>query len=105
MEKDKDYSIGEDAFNFFFSLIGRFNHYTFFTKELWRKVDGFENEDEAEVKCAFMSLWTKQTLGISTYPSGMAWSVYYGNEKIFNDYINKWTPLFKAFQDWINGQR
>ena len=50
--KDKDYTIGEDAFNFFFSLIGRFNHYAFFTKKLWKKVKGFEDEDEAEVKCA-----------------------------------------------------
>ena len=34
MTKAKDYSIGEDAFNFFFGLLGVFNHYEFFTKKL-----------------------------------------------------------------------
>lgn len=101
----KDYSIGKDAFNFFFNLIGIFNHYEFFTKKLWKKVDGFENKDEAEVKCAFMSLWTKQMLGIPTYPTGMTWSNYYGNNKIFNEYIKEWTPVFEAFQDWAIKQR
>ena len=56
MIKERDYSIGKDSFNFFFSLIGIFNHYEFFTEKLWKKVDGFEDKDEAEVKCAFMSL-------------------------------------------------
>ena len=103
--KVKDYSIGKDAFNFFFNLIGIFNHYEFFTKKLWKKVDGFENKDEAEIKCAFMSLWTKQMLGISTYPTGMNWSNYCGNSKIFNEYIKEWTPVFEAFQDWAIKQR
>ena len=35
----------------FFNLIGYFNHYSFFTKELWRKVKGFKKYDEAEIKC------------------------------------------------------
>ena len=34
---------------FFFSCIGYFNHYAFFTKKLWKKVEGFEDTDEAEV--------------------------------------------------------
>ena len=103
--KVKDYSIGKGAFNFFFNLIGIFNHYEFFTKKLWKKVDGFENKDEAEIKCAFMSLWTKQMLGIPTYPTGITWSNYYGNSKIFNEYIKEWTPVFEAFQDWAIKQR
>lgn len=98
--KVKNYSIGKDAFNFFFNLIGIFNHYEFFTKKLWKKVDGFENKDEAEVKCAFMSLWTENMLGICTYPVGMTWSTYCGNREIFNEYIKEWTPVFEAFQDW-----
>ena len=105
MMKDKDYTIGEDAFNFFFSLIGRFNHYAFFTKKLWKKVKGFEDEDEAEVKCAFMSLWVNNTLGIPTYPVGMSWCNYYGDKSCFDEYINKWMPVFNAFQDWVNTQR
>ena len=27
----------------FFNLVGYFNHYSFFTKKLWREVEGFEN--------------------------------------------------------------
>ena len=105
MMKDKDYTIGEDAFNFFFSLLGYFNYYEFFTKELRRKVKGFKNKDEAEVKCAFMSLWTYNTLGIPTYPVGMSWSNYYGDKKLFDEYINEWMPIFNAFKDWVNKQR
>ena len=103
--KVRDYSIEKGAFDFFFSLIGVFNHYKFFTEKLWKKVDGFENKDEAEVKCAFMSLWTEKTLGIYTYPVGMAWSTYCGNREIFNKYIKEWTPVFEAFQDWKSKQR
>lgn len=70
-----------------------------------KKVKGFENEDEAEVKCAFMSLWTNNTLGIPTYPVGMSWCNYYGDKRCFDEYINKWMPVFNAFQDWANAQR
>lgn len=105
MIENKDYTIGEDAFNFFFSLIGRFNHSTFFTKELWRKVEGFKYTDEAEVKCAFMSLWVNNTFGIPTYPTGMTWCNYDGDKKLFDEYINEWMPLFKAYRDWSNTQR
>ena len=52
-----------------------------------------------------MSLWTENTLGICTYPVGIAWSYYYGNREIFNEYIKEWTPVFDAFQDWKSKQR
>ena len=70
-----------------------------------KKVKGFEDEDEAEVKCAFMSLWTNNTLGIPTYPVGMSWCNYYGDKRCFDEYINKWMPVFNAFEDWANAQR
>ena len=105
MEKGKDYSIGEDAFHFFFNLVGVFNHYAFFTEKLWKKVDGFKNKDEAEAKCAFMSLWTYRTLGIPTYPLGGGWSVYYGSKEFFDEYIKEWMPVFEAFRDWVDKQR
>ena len=101
----KDYKIGKDAFEFFFELIGVFNHYSFFTDKLWKKVDGFENEDEAEVKCAFMSLWVGQHLGIYTYPVGSSWCHYNGNRESYDEYIKKWDSVFKAFQDWKYEQR
>ena len=52
-----------------------------------------------------MSLWTENTLGICTYSVGIAWSNYYGNKEIFNEYIKEWTPVFDAFQDWKSKQR
>lgn len=98
MEKDR--KIGKDAFEFFFGLIGVFNHQSFFTKKLWKKVDGFKDVDEAEVKCAFMSLWTSQHLGIISYPVGASWCSYDGDRSLFDDYIKKWKPVFMAYRDW-----
>jgi hypothetical protein len=43
---DKEYEIAQWCFE----LVGVFNHYRFFTDKLWRKVSGFKNKDEAEVK-------------------------------------------------------
>ena len=47
----------------FFNLIGVFNHYTFFTDELWRNVKGFKKVDEAEIKAAFMHYWFHNEFG------------------------------------------
>jgi len=41
----------------FVDLTGIFCHYEFFTKELWRKVDGFKMADNAEVLVAFQHYW------------------------------------------------
>lgn len=97
---EKDCKIGKYAFEFFFWLIGVFNHQSFFTKKLWKKVDGFKDVDEAEVKCAFMSLWTGQHLGINSYPVGASWCSYDGDRALFDDYIKKWKPVFMAYRDW-----
>lgn len=98
--RQKDFSIGKDAFEFFFGLIGVFNHYSFFTQKLWKKIDGFKDKDEGEVKCAFMSLWTHSSLGITTYPVGSSWCNFNGDQESFNQYMNKWKPLFMAFGEW-----
>lgn len=97
---DKDYSIGKDAFEFFFELVGIFNHYSFFTKKLWKKVDGFKDKDEAEVKCAFMTMWAQRRLGIVTYPVGASWCTYDGSRELFDEYIKAWRPVFMAYMDW-----
>ena len=34
---------------FFVNLVGIFGHYDFFTKKLWKKVEGFKDYDEAEI--------------------------------------------------------
>lgn len=101
----KDNQVGKDALDFFFGLIGVFNHYSFFTEKLWKKVDGFKNEDEAEVKCAFMSLWTNHALGIITYPVGVGWCTNNGDQESFDTYMDKWMPVFAAFKEWAEKQR
>ena len=103
--RQKDFSIGRDAFEFFFGLIGVFNHYSFFTQKLWKKVDGFKDKDEGEVKCAFMSFWTHHTLGIRTYPVGASWCSFNGDQESFDHYMDEWMPLFMAFKEWANKQR
>ena len=103
--RQKDFSVGRDAFEFFFGLIGVFNHYAFFTKKLWKKVEGFKDKDEAEVKCAFMSLWAHRHLGIRSYPVGAAWCCYNGDKSCFDDYIREWKPVFNAFMDWMYKSR
>jgi len=90
---------------FFFGCIGYFNHYSFFTKKLWKKVKGFEDTDEAEVKCAFLSLWANSALGLTSYPVGSAWCNYYGSTETFFEYIERWKPVFDAFNKWVESQR
>ena len=102
---EKDYSCGEDTLEFFFRCMAYFNCYSYFTDKLWKNVKGFENEHEAEVKCAFLSLWTKHTLGITTYPVGCSWCTIHGNEEFFNSYVEKWKPVFEDFDNWCAEQR
>ena len=97
--------IEKGAFEFFFGLIGVFNHLSFFTEKLWKKVNGFDDVDEAEVKCAFMSLWARQHLGIISYPVGASWSSYNGDKVLYDEYINHWKPVFMAYEEWINKSR
>ena len=84
----------EKVLDFFFGCIGYFNHYSYFTDRLWRKVEGFKDKDEGEVKCAFLSVWTKKELDIITYPVGSAWSCSCGSESGFNRYVEEWKPVF-----------
>ena len=91
--------------DFFFGCIGKFNHYSYFTDELWRKVKGFKDKDEGEVKCAFLSVWTKNELDIITYPVGSSWSCHCGSESFFNDYVEEWKPVFEDFAKWVESQR
>lgn len=104
-KEGKDYSCGKDTLEFFFGCIGYFNHYSYFTKKLWQKVNGFKNEDEAEVKCAFMSWWCYNKMGIVTYPCGMAWCTFDGDKECFDAYVEKWMPVFEDFTDWQLRQR
>jgi len=105
MFHEKHYIINEDALTFFFDANAIFCRHEYFSKQLWRKVKGFEKEDEAEVKCAFLSSWAKETMNIVTYPVGAAWCTMYGKQEYFDDYIKKYKPLFKDYGEWCMMQR
>ena len=88
----------------FFDLVGYFNHYSFFTKKLWKKVSGFKHEDEAEIKCAFMNYWFHHKFGY------YSWSFRYGrfselSIECYNSYIKKYQPVINAFVQWKIEQR
>lgn len=94
----------KDIFKWCFNLVGYFNHYSFFTKELWRKVKGFKNVDEAEIKCAFMHYWFHHKFGYFTCPCGSSWFAELG-EEFYNKYIEDYKPVLKAFEQWKIKQR
>lgn len=87
-----------------FELVGVFNRYKFFTDKLWRKVPGFKEKDEAEVKCAFMHYWFHNTFHCNTKPVNSSW---FGelDEKDYNEYIKEYEPVIGAFKEWANEQR
>ena len=96
--------------NWFFDLIGIFTHHAFFTQKMWKQVPGFEDEDEGEIIAVFMHWWFRDRYGFQNMPCGSAWSssvpsVYNENDELFNDYINKYQPVLKAYSDWCENQR
>jgi hypothetical protein len=97
---EKEYEIAQWCFE----LVGVFNHYRFFTDKLWRKVSGFKNKDEAEVKCAFMHYWFHNTFHYNTLPVNSSWFAEL-DEKDHNEYIKEYEPVIKAFTKWANEQR
>lgn len=88
----------------FFNLVGYFNHYSFFTQKQWRSIEGFENKDEAEVKCAFMHYWFHYKFGYYTAPVGISWFSEV-SESSYNEYIEEYKLVFEAFEDWKYKQR
>ena len=99
----------EKCAGWFMSLVGYFYHYSFFTKKLWQKVKGFKDADEAEVVLAFIQWWFRNDFGLQTQPCGCGW---YGSfrkwdeeDECFEDYIEKYRPVFEAFTEWRYKQR
>ena len=88
----------------FFNLVGYFNHYSFFTKKLWREVEGFEKYDEAEIKCAFMHRWFHDKFNYFTCPVGLKWFCEV-NETSYKNYIKDFELIFNAFEKWKMEQR
>lgn len=88
----------------FFDLVGYFNHYSFFTKKLWKKVEGFENEDEADIKCMFMHYWFHHKFGYFTMPCGSGWFTELDKES-YERYMKRYLPVREAFVKWKIEQR
>jgi hypothetical protein len=94
----------KEIFEWFFSFVGYFNHYSFFTNKLWKNVKGFENHDEAEIKCMFMHYWTLHKFYIYSCPVGVGWFSLV-NENSYNKYIQEYQPVIDAFEEWKIRQR
>lgn len=88
----------------FFNLVGYFNHYAFFTEKKWKEIGGFEKHDEAEIKCAFMHYWFHHKFHYFTIPVGMAWFAEV-RESSYNNYIEGYKPVINAFEQWLWSQR
>lgn len=104
--KEKVYECAQ----WFTELVGYFGHYAFFTEKLWRKIEGFETTDEAEVICAFIQMWFRYRYGWQDMPVGCAWTrstptVYTEEDALFSEYIKQFQPVFIAFQNWKIKQR
>ena len=96
--------------NWFFGLAGMFGHYAFFTQKMWKKVPGFEHTDEGEIIAVFLHWWFRYKYGFQNMPCGSAWSSEYPTaytqcNELYNDYINKYQPVLKAYSDWCENQR
>ena len=85
-------------FEWFFNLVGYFNHYSFFTERQWKNIKDFENKDEAEIKCAFMHYWFHHRFGYFTCPVGMSWFAEV-SENSYNEYIKEYEPVLNAFEE------
>jgi predicted AlkP superfamily phosphohydrolase/phosphomutase len=105
----------KDVVSFLFDCNGKFSHYEYFTKELWRKVKGRKKEDRGEVHAMFLHLWLRQMYGTFSIPCGMAWYSYmdereypYDNgcaERLFNEYIDDWKDIIDDYNKWVVKQR
>lgn len=89
---------------FLVGLSGVFGHDKFFTKELWRKVNGFKKEDKAEVIAAFLHKELHHKFGFNSCPCGCGWFANFDEEE-YNHYIEKYEPIFKAYREWQIKQR
>lgn len=93
-----------EIISWFINLSGVFGHYSFFTNELWRKVDGFKKEDKAEIIAAFLHYWVHNKFGCFTCPIGSGWCCEV-SEETYNSYIKRFEPIINEFENWIQGQR
>lgn len=72
-----------------------FHSQRFFTKELWRKVYGFENEPKNLVENAFSWYWIKQDMMVDGHIFSKEME-----KSIKRNYSSKYQPLFDEYESW-----
>jgi len=93
----------QDGAQILLNLCGVFGHYRFFTDKLWKKVKGFENEDEAEILNYFMiaELYSR---GLYYCGLGISWGSPCSKETC-EQYLQKFEKLGEAYRNWCVSQR
>lgn len=91
--------------DFIFYHNASFTRYSFFTKKLWRKVKGFKDADQCDVHAAFIHWWLNGEYGLNRYPVGCTWCGNHDSKEFHDNYLKKYEPVFKAYQDWCYNQR
>lgn len=95
----------EELIEYFFSMIGFFSHYSYFTKELYKtRVKRLKNVDRGEVIAAVLSSSIKQELGYNVMPVGCSWGTIMPEDSV-KEYQEEWKDLYEDFVNWQLEQR
>jgi len=88
-----------------FDANAKFCRHHYFIDKMWKKVKGYENADEADVKAAFMSAWLFNDSEIMTMPIGCGWAAIISDKEDFDKYMAEYQPLFSDYVNWCYMQR
>ncbi len=90
------------------SWLSRFNRYTFFTKELYKKSKHYRTQgirrDRTEIQVAFVTKALYEH-GIYTTPCGVAWACLWDSPEETQKYLAKYAPFFEAYEAWADSQK
>lgn len=97
----------KELLQYVFEWLGKFNHYQYFTEELYRKLPNRKNIDEAEVKCAFLHCALYNKFHILSTPCGMGWFRMWDsdNEDTVLNYLKSFNDIFDDYNKWCLEQR
>lgn len=97
----------EEILKYIFKYIGIFNHYQYFTEELYRNLPNRKNVDSAEVKCAFLHWGLYDKFHILSTPCGMGWFTIWNKDDkdIVLNYLKSFKDIFDDYMMWCSKQR
>ena len=77
-----------------------FSTQRFFTRKLWRKVDGFRDAEESSVKSAFLWHWMEEDIKSNkdVFSSGIA-------EYVGANQDSRYAALFEEYREWIRRKK